>query len=155
MTIIYHSYIEHDTRTIELKIYKSKSSFLISDWSLFCLARILQPNVGYSSSFWISCVSLWSIDCLEFQHKLCRVSWDDTSYFILVHYIYFFLHSGEVCDKNSETGKKIICPECPQYCPFKQLSESCHLYNVSYLFDNDFTVLFALFMSLWGEWCVV
>ena len=32
----------------------------------------------------------------------------------------------------------------------RPLSESCDLYNVAYLFDNDLTEVFALFMSLWA-----
>ena len=57
---------------------------------------------------------------------------------------------GEVCNKSSETAQRSICPECPEYCPVRELSESCNLYNVAYLFDNDLTVVFALFMSLWA-----
>ena len=57
---------------------------------------------------------------------------------------------GEVCNKTTETAKKPICPECPEYCPVRPLHESCHLYNVAYLFDNDLTVIYALFMSLWA-----
>ena len=44
-----------------------------------------------------------------------------------------------------------MCPECPKYCDFRQLSKSCDLYNVSYLFDNGTTVIFAFVMSVWGE----
>ena len=45
----------------------------------------------------------------------------------------------------------VMCPECPKYCDFRQLSKSCDLYNVSYLFDNDTTVIFAFVISVWGE----
>ena len=55
-----------------------------------------------------------------------------------------------MCNKSTETAKKPICPECPEYCPIRPLYESYHLYNVAYLFDNDLTVIYALFMSLWA-----
>ena len=57
---------------------------------------------------------------------------------------------GEVCH-NQTMGERLMCPECPKYCDFRKLSESCDLYNVSYLFDNDTTVVFAFVMSVWGE----
>ena len=57
---------------------------------------------------------------------------------------------GEVCNKSLEIAKRKICPECPEYCPVRELTESCNLYNVAYLFDNNSTVVFALFMSLWA-----
>ena len=57
---------------------------------------------------------------------------------------------GEVCNKTTEIAKRLMCPEFPEYGPIRPLHESCHLYNVAYLFDNDLTVIFALFMSLWA-----
>ena len=63
---------------------------------------------------------------------------------------YLFCFSGEVCNKTSEIAKRPICPEFPEYGPIRPMHESCHLYNVAYLFDNDLTVIFALFMSLWA-----
>ena len=69
---------------------------------------------------------------------------------IISHNLLSLMFSGEVCNKSSETAQKMICPECPEYCPVRELSESCSLYNVAYLFDNDLTVVFALFMSLWA-----
>ena len=45
----------------------------------------------------------------------------------------------------------MMCPDCYKWCDFRQLNESCYLYNVSYLFDNELTVVFAFVMSVWGE----
>ena len=117
----------------------------LSDWTVLCLARVLQPIAHHASSLWIPCLSLRSLDCHELGYKLCRVCWERL-YTLLLH----FLYSGEVCNKTSEIAKRSICPEFPEYGPIRPLHESCHLYNVAYLFDNDLTVIFALFMSLWA-----
>lgn len=59
---------------------------------------------------------------------------------------------GEVCRNagRDAVGSRVICPECPDYCPFRNLTESCNLYRIAYLFDNDSTVVFAFFMSIWA-----
>ena len=46
----------------------------ILDWAVFCMARVLQPDVDHSSNLWLSCFSLWSLDCHELGYQLCRVS---------------------------------------------------------------------------------
>uniref|UniRef100_A0A3B4BIY9 Anoctamin n=1 Tax=Periophthalmus magnuspinnatus TaxID=409849 RepID=A0A3B4BIY9_9GOBI len=43
-----------------------------------------------------------------------------------------------------------MCPLCDGVCDYWQLSSVCSLARVTYLFDNGATVLFAIFMSLWG-----
>ena len=77
---------------------------------------------------------------------------------------------SEVC--HNETMKStVLCPECPENCDFRseleitlnsvtqcfhsthfrRLGTACKLYLVSYLFDNDMTVVFAFVISVWGE----
>ena len=58
---------------VDNPIHHNKFLFYISDWTLLCMAWILQPTADYSSSFWSSCVSLWSLDCWQLGYQLCRV----------------------------------------------------------------------------------
>lgn len=53
--------------------------------------------------------------------------------------------SEEVC------GSKIImCPQCDINCDFWKLKEACTYTKITYLFDNDLTIFFAGFMSIWS-----
>ena len=44
-----------------------------------------------------------------------------------------------------------MCPQCDTYCDYWFLKDSCVLSKVTYLFDNYSTVIFSIFMSVWGE----
>ncbi|XP_071483515.1 anoctamin-4-like isoform X8 [Diadema antillarum] len=53
---------------------------------------------------------------------------------------------NEIC-----AGEEIImCPLCDETCPYWRLSDSCLYSKLTYLFDNEATVFFACFMSLWA-----
>lgn len=57
--------------------------------------------------------------------------------------------SQETCDDNLNIT---MCPLCDGVCDYWHLSTVCSLAQASYLFDNGATVLFAIFMSLWGTY---
>lgn len=57
--------------------------------------------------------------------------------------------SQETCDEHVNIT---MCPLCDRVCDYWQLSTVCSLARASYLFDNGATVLFAIFMSLWGNY---
>lgn len=44
-----------------------------------------------------------------------------------------------------------MCPLCDKTCQFWSLSMACMHIKVTYLFDNEATVFFAVFMSFWGR----
>ncbi|KAL8170102.1 UNVERIFIED_CONTAM: hypothetical protein K2H54_063323 [Gekko kuhli] len=54
--------------------------------------------------------------------------------------------SQEICAANTT----IMCPLCDQKCPFWPLSDTCTYAKFTHLFDNEGTVLFAIFMALWA-----
>lgn len=56
--------------------------------------------------------------------------------------------SQETCDDNLNIT---MCPLCDEVCDYWRLNTVCSLARTSYLFDNGATVLFAIFMSLWGN----
>ena len=61
---------------------------------------------------------------------------------------HFYLFSKEMCDKNANFT---MCPKCDLRCNYWDLSTACYHVRVSHIFDNDATVFFAIFMSLWGK----
>ena len=61
-----------------------------------------------------------------------------------------FIFSLDICDENG-MGQTVMCPQCDTYCDYWFLKDSCVLSKVTYLFDNYSTVIFSIFMSVWGE----
>ncbi|KAK7107832.1 hypothetical protein V1264_015682 [Littorina saxatilis] len=57
--------------------------------------------------------------------------------------------STEICDKNGP-GNYTMCPVCDERCTYWRLYRSCTYSTVTYLFDNEATVIFAAFMALWA-----
>ena len=55
----------------------------------------------------------------------------------------------DVCNKSNE---KIfyMCPLCDAQCPYWSLISSCYYSIATHAFDNDSTVVFAIFMSIWA-----
>ncbi|KAI3371236.1 hypothetical protein L3Q82_023855, partial [Scortum barcoo] len=51
----------------------------------------------------------------------------------------------EVCEADI-----VMCPLCDKRCKVWQLSDTCTYAKVSLLFDNNGTVLFAMFMAVWA-----
>ena len=47
-----------------------------------------------------------------------------------------------------------MCPLCDERCDFWYYRDTCNAAHVLFLFDNDGTVFFAAFMSLWGKYCL-
>ncbi|CAL8090502.1 unnamed protein product [Orchesella dallaii] len=54
-----------------------------------------------------------------------------------------------VMDVCSTAQEYKMCPLCDHTCSYWKLSEKCGYSKISHLFDNDFTVAFALLMSVW------
>ncbi|XP_017260992.1 anoctamin-9 [Kryptolebias marmoratus] len=50
----------------------------------------------------------------------------------------------EVCESD-----RIMCPLCDQSCKVWQLNETCTYAKLSLLFDNNGTMIFAMFMAIW------
>ncbi len=54
--------------------------------------------------------------------------------------------SQDICNSTAK-----ICPACDYFCDYWVLNETCQHSKIMYLFDNPTTVVFAIFMSFWGE----
>ena len=60
--------------------------------------------------------------------------------------------STEICDMSEGGfGNITMCPICDKYCDFWKLSDSCFNSKIAYLFDNAATVLWSIFMTVWGK----
>uniref|UniRef100_A0A8C4Q1L8 Anoctamin n=1 Tax=Eptatretus burgeri TaxID=7764 RepID=A0A8C4Q1L8_EPTBU len=57
--------------------------------------------------------------------------------------------SKELCDENIG-GKIIMCPQCDQQCTYWRLNTTCTATQQSYLFDNQATMFFSIFMGIWA-----
>lgn len=124
-----------------------------ADWVLFCLAWCLYSAADPSLSTGHRCLSVWHIYrgyqraqvstyTLDLM-KMTKCHQGIHGYAIIIS-LYF---SQETCDDNLNIT---MCPLCDGVCDYWHLSTVCSLARASYLFDNGATVLFAIFMSLWG-----
>lgn len=59
--------------------------------------------------------------------------------------------SNDICSGNLNA---IMCPQCDKLCDYWDLKETCTHVRITYLFDNETTVFFAIFMSFWGKYLV-
>lgn len=55
--------------------------------------------------------------------------------------------SQDICKMENVS----ICPPCDNFCDYWILQETCLHSKIMYLFDNETTVFFAVFMSFWGK----
>lgn len=63
-------------------------------------------------------------------------------------YGFLFCFSEDLCDKKSDF---VMCPVCDEGCPYWHLSDKCAYSRLAHLFDNDFSVAFAIMMSIWSK----
>ncbi|XP_065083351.1 anoctamin-5 isoform X2 [Ochlerotatus camptorhynchus] len=56
------------------------------------------------------------------------------------------LVSQDICNDNST----IMCPQCDAKCDYWKLSDTCSISQIAHIFDNNFTIVFAVFMSIWA-----
>ena len=63
-----------------------------------------------------------------------------------------FVCSEDICDTSTNTsvGNFVMCPNCDGRCDYFLLHDSCYYAKITYIFDNNATVIFAFFMSVWG-----
>ncbi|XP_047120031.1 anoctamin-1-like isoform X1 [Schistocerca piceifrons] len=55
--------------------------------------------------------------------------------------------SQDICNESLNIT---MCPLCDRTCEYWNLAETCTYARITYLFDNPFTVFFAIFMSFWA-----
>lgn len=57
-------------------------------------------------------------------------------------------YSKDICSGNLDIK---MCPLCDRLCDYWELKNTCMHARITYLFDNTGTVIFAVFMSFWGN----
>ncbi|XP_039209184.1 anoctamin-9 isoform X2 [Crotalus tigris] len=67
-------------------------------------------------------------------------------------FIYGFIRfsSGQISKEICEANTTIMCPLCDQNCPFWILSDTCTYAKITHVVDNECTVVFAIFMTIWA-----
>ena len=55
----------------------------------------------------------------------------------------------DICNKSNER-LFYMCPLCDRQCSYWSLTSNCYYAMVVHAFDNDITVIFAIFMSVWS-----
>ena len=63
--------------------------------------------------------------------------------------LHTFEPTKEICDKKNEK-LFYMCPNCDKHCSYWSLTTSCDFAKVGHLFDNEATVFFSVFMSVWA-----
>ncbi|KAK7808128.1 hypothetical protein U0070_021421 [Myodes glareolus] len=58
--------------------------------------------------------------------------------------------SKEVCDPDIG-GQILMCPQCDKLCPFWRLNVTCESSKKLCIFDSFGTLVFAVFMGVWGK----
>lgn len=72
-----------------------------------------------------------------------------TCFFIGLATLSDFIPTKEICNKNNSKNF-YMCPLCDTHCSFWTLTKSCYYSKLAHLVDNEATVFFAVFMSLWA-----
>ncbi|XP_058443649.1 anoctamin-5 isoform X2 [Malaya genurostris] len=54
--------------------------------------------------------------------------------------------SQEICNDSGT----VMCPQCDAKCDYWQLNSTCTTSQLAHIFDNNFTIAFAVFMSIWA-----
>ena len=57
--------------------------------------------------------------------------------------------SEDICSEGG-AGNLTMCPVCDRFCEYWKLKDSCILSQLTYFFDNEATIFFAVFMSFWA-----
>lgn len=70
---------------------------------------------------------------------------------IVIFYGLFTMNSYQpIIDLCEDKLNFPMCPKCDKKCEYASLADSCVYTKVTYIIDNPFTVVFAIFMSLWA-----
>ena len=111
--------------------------------------RLEKAITPYGNLFYKSCKEKFPNFCcidMVFEHFLK----EQLSKFFLSFFENHFFNSSEICD-NPTIGNYTMCPMCDKRCTYWRLSISCAYSRATYLFDNNATVFFSVFMALWGK----
>lgn len=66
--------------------------------------------------------------------------------------LFVFASSEDICNGG---GEIVMCPTCNKGCRLWLLNSSCFSAKMTHLVDNLGTVLFAIFMAIWGKFKLI
>lgn len=132
---------------------------------LFLLASVLHHVVGGPCHSWSRVVSVranndseWRANVIEMLKKK-KLEQNLTLFYVhnKVIFRFWILFSRDICDPGSQVADWILCPtrRCDaSFCGFTRVLDTCGLYRwtSAATFDRPGAVIFAVFMSFWGEY---
>ena len=63
-----------------------------------------------------------------------------------------YLNNDSYSEQVCTLGKNItMCPDCDGSCNYWNLSDSCFQSRLSAVVDNQYTIFYAIFMTIWGK----
>lgn len=72
---------------------------------------------------------------------------------LCIVYGWFQMNRNQITIETCNTSKTwLMCPICDRKCDYWMLSDTCRYSKFSNLFDNDVTVVFSIFISLWSKY---
>ncbi|XP_059223418.1 anoctamin-2 isoform X2 [Stomoxys calcitrans] len=126
---------------------KSNRELLVREWSDLANWKHFQPLDEIKEYFGAKVAIYYA--WLGFYTRMLI----PLSIFGILFFLYGFItwHSDpiskEICNTNKTT---LMCPQCDRNCDYWELSKICKTSKINYLLDNNMTVVFAFFVSMWA-----
>lgn len=148
MIIIYYSCIVLYRSQGEVKIPGSIRHLLYNEWAAVSKWYRYQP-LDYIKEYFGVKIGLYFAWLGYYTYMLLLASIVGIACFLYSWFtIDTYVPSHEICNGNMSIT---MCPLCDTLCDYWELKETCMHVRITYLFDNNTTVFFAIFMSFWGN----
>lgn len=123
----------------------SKRAALIKEWGSFKKMLHLQPIDDVKDYFGLK-IGLYFLWLGFYTYMLIPAAIMGV---ICIIYGAVTLHTDKFSDDVCHADF-IMCPQCDINCDFWSIREACTYTKITYFVDNDFTLVFAVFMSVWS-----
>lgn len=147
MTIFFDrkiNFIDRHQPLDNIKEYFGVKIALYFAWLGFYTHMLIPASLVGILCFLYGLITLFSNTVRYVCAALCALSTKSSFSFQNV----FHNFSEDICSPKNDI---IMCPQCDEQCDYWYLKSTCVYSRISYLFDNNMTVLFACFMSFWGS----
>ncbi|CAL8081793.1 unnamed protein product [Orchesella dallaii] len=141
--VYFAAYPLHDG---DLKTPGSQRYLLYTEWAALSKGLKYQPLDAVKEYFGVK-IGLYFAWLGFYTHMLIPASILGALCFLYgCLTLYDNRQSEDICESVNVT----MCPLCDKLCDYWELRETCFYARLTYLFDNDATVFFAIVMSLWS-----
>lgn len=136
--------------------YKNDRQKLRVAWATFRKFFTYQPINAITSYFGatIGIYFTWLGFCVQMLLPAAIVGILVLAYGISMSSTGLYPPINEICN-HGNGSRFVMCPSCDKKCWYWRLSDICPTAKVTAWLDNDLTVLFAIFMSIWSSMLTV